>query len=857
MSKFTPSPAEAALVNQILAQADPQKLGVITGEAAVKIFSGSKLSPTVLAEIWSLADDENNGVLTRKGIAVAVRLLGHAQRGERVSDALVNKPGPIPTIEGLTPPATQPSVAIPSTKSPPPGLPPLTAQDKAKFLKLFMGCNPTNGIISGDKARDVFVRSKLPVDKLSQIWTLADTKSRGSLDVTDFTIAMYLIQATMSGQLHAIPLSLPPALYEQAGGGVVAHATGGSGSFSPSLSGVFPNRPMSTIEPQFTGQNLAALQPQMTGQLRSAPSLPPRSAVGSSMSSFPFLQQQATGTASHWDVTAAEKASADRLFDGLDTQKKGYIEGDVAVPFMLQSGLPEDVLAQVWDLADLNNDGRLTRDGFAVAMHLIQRKLTGKDIPASLPPTLIPPSMRAAGAGSVAPSQPAVPEPIRDLLWDDSPPASATAPTHPPPTFSPQVTGSISPRPTPVLSSPPQRAQSVTFADTFTGSPFNVTAPAVVHRDLLGDDEVPAASSPPLHDQSAEIGNVKNQLSSTMRSLEASTSERASLERQLAEQAAQLSALQTQLSSAKAAYETETRLLATLRERFVAQTVDIQKAREELIRGESDLSAVRMEKSETEGSLLRDKEEVRELNRKMAEVGTQVEALKVDVEKAKKEAKQQKGLLAIAKKQLATRESERAKVEKELEEASIELQNATKEREDAEAELTKEVPATRTNGPERAMSPASEILAYAAMQPLPASPEASTPTSIISKSTNPFERLAMSSGSPPRSQSPFLPFSPVLSTSPIVPPAAAEPQAEIQEGPFGFSQAFGISHEELVTAALPAELETPKAVAQPTLSPQVSPAPPASATSEPEVLSPADTDIFITPPSTASVPRTP
>ena len=91
MSKFTPTPAEVALINQIFAQADTQKLGVITGEAAVKIFSGSKLSPTVLAEIWNIADEDNNGVLTRKGVGIAVRLLGHAQRGEKVSEALITQ----------------------------------------------------------------------------------------------------------------------------------------------------------------------------------------------------------------------------------------------------------------------------------------------------------------------------------------------------------------------------------------------------------------------------------------------------------------------------------------------------------------------------------------------------------------------------------------------------------------------------------------------------------------------------------------------------------------------------------------------------------------------------------------------
>lgn len=49
-----------------------------------------------------------------------------------------------------------------------------------------------------------------------------------------------------------------------------------------------------------------------------------------------------------WDVTAAAKVASDGFFDTLDTQHLGYIEGDVAVPFMLQSNLPEDVLAQVW-----------------------------------------------------------------------------------------------------------------------------------------------------------------------------------------------------------------------------------------------------------------------------------------------------------------------------------------------------------------------------------------------------------------------------------------------------------------------------------------------------------------------------
>lgn len=91
MSKFVPSPQEVALVNQIFTQTDSQKIGVVTGEAAVKIFGGSKLPPSVLAEIWNLSDEDNKGVLTRKDVAVAVRLLGHAQRGETISEALIHR----------------------------------------------------------------------------------------------------------------------------------------------------------------------------------------------------------------------------------------------------------------------------------------------------------------------------------------------------------------------------------------------------------------------------------------------------------------------------------------------------------------------------------------------------------------------------------------------------------------------------------------------------------------------------------------------------------------------------------------------------------------------------------------------
>jgi epidermal growth factor receptor substrate 15 len=88
---FSPTHGEVALVNQIFAKHDPQKFGIITGDLAVNIFGGANLKATTLSQIWGIADADNQGFLTRKGVSVAVRLVGWAQKGEAISAELVNK----------------------------------------------------------------------------------------------------------------------------------------------------------------------------------------------------------------------------------------------------------------------------------------------------------------------------------------------------------------------------------------------------------------------------------------------------------------------------------------------------------------------------------------------------------------------------------------------------------------------------------------------------------------------------------------------------------------------------------------------------------------------------------------------
>jgi epidermal growth factor receptor substrate 15 len=444
------------------------------------------------------------------------------------------------------------------------------------------------------------------------------------------------------------------------------------------------------------------------------------------------------------------------------------------------------------DLSDLNKDGWLTKDGFAVAFHLIQSKLAGKPLPTTLPPSLVPPSLRGGVQPNPLSQQPA--QEIQDLLWDDSPPPSAgatTQPTQPP--LQPQRTGTLNttplqPRSTGSPQPPiqpqrtgPQLTQSTTVHPNGPAwTPFTPSAPAPdpfassASRDFLSDDE-PSAPAPPLEDKSAEIGNLHNQLSSTKRSLNTVTNERADIEQRLTEQATELSNLQTQLTAAKTAYETETKLLAALRERYANQNAGINKTRQELITAESDVSALRLEKNEIQNALLRDKEEVRELQKKMTAAGAGIETVKAEIEKIKKDAKQQKGLLAIAKKQLAAREAEKAKVESERDQAEGELVETTKEKDEAEAELAKEsgtaIPNELSTIEHDVAKPSSpDILAAAIAQPLPDTPGESTigSPSVRSpsvRSTNPFGRLT--TASPPPSQSPFMSFS--SPAEPLVP----------------------------------------------------------------------------------------
>uniref|UniRef100_A0A3Q2ZAH7 Intersectin 2a n=1 Tax=Hippocampus comes TaxID=109280 RepID=A0A3Q2ZAH7_HIPCM len=79
-----------------------------------------------------------------------------------------------------------------------------------------------------------------------------------------------------------------------------------------------------------------------------------------------------------------ERGKHDKQFDTL-APVLGYVSGEQARGFFLQSGLPPSVLAEIWNLADMDGDGKMDRQEFSIAMKLIKLKLQGRSLPVALP----------------------------------------------------------------------------------------------------------------------------------------------------------------------------------------------------------------------------------------------------------------------------------------------------------------------------------------------------------------------------------------------------------------------------------------------------------------------------------------
>ncbi|VDP48162.1 unnamed protein product [Soboliphyme baturini] len=92
-------------------------------------------------------------------------------------------------------------------------------------------------------------------------------------------------------------------------------------------------------------------------------------------------------------IVYKEKYKYDEMFDKLNPVD-GKLSGAVAKSHMIKSKLPNSTLSRIWKLSDVDKDGMLDSEEFALANYLINLKLDGHEIPPELPAHLIPPSKK-------------------------------------------------------------------------------------------------------------------------------------------------------------------------------------------------------------------------------------------------------------------------------------------------------------------------------------------------------------------------------------------------------------------------------------------------------------------------------
>jgi epidermal growth factor receptor substrate 15 len=632
-------------------------------------------------QIWQIADRENRGFLTPAGFGIVLRLIGHAQAGREPSPEMALQQGPLPRFEGImvAPAPPPPPPALQSQGTGPAGpirIPPLTPEKVAQYAGLFERQTLQNGnMLPGEAAKQIFEKSGLPNEVLGRIWMLADTEQRGALVQTEFVIAMHLLTSMKTGSLRGLPTILPAALYE------AATRRGSVGAGIPrQQSPTIATPPISAVPRQLTGQ----------GPL-------PQMRTGSPLGRPPIAAQ----TTGDWLVTPADKVRFDQLYDELDKTKRGFISGEDAVPFFSQSNLSEDALAQIWDLADINSEGRLTKDEFAVAMYLI-RQQRGKPagantLPATLPPALIPPSLRAQArpATATAPSPfDAPPRPLpqqkpsamEDLFSLDDlqpPPAPAQIPigTGGSAGADPFAT-SVSPpapsspaRPSPSASTFKPFVPSSSFGRGLTthvtgGSNTSATAKPVtfgapIEDDLLGDNE-PEVNKV-LNNDTTELANLSNQIGSLTKQVQGVQAQRTATQNELSQASLQKKNFEQRLAQLRAMYEKEAQDVRSLETQLTAAKNDTKKLQAEFAMIDASYQDLQNQHRQVVTALQADQQENVNLKEKIRTVNAEIAQLKPQIEKLKSEARQQKGLVAINKKQLATNEGEREKLKSEAE----------------------------------------------------------------------------------------------------------------------------------------------------------------------------------------------
>lgn len=184
----------------------------------------------------------------------------------------------------------------------------------------------------------------------------------GRMDQLEFSIAMKLIKLKLQG--YQLPSALPPVMKQ------------------PPIA--LPSAPGFATLPKSSSFSRSGPGSQLNTKLQKAQSF--------DVASVPPVAE--------WAVPQSSRLKYRQLFNSHDKTMSGHLTGPQARTILMQSSLPQAQLATIWNLSDIDQDGKLTAEEFILAMHLIDVAMSGQPLPPVLPPEYIPPSFRRVRSGS-------------------------------------------------------------------------------------------------------------------------------------------------------------------------------------------------------------------------------------------------------------------------------------------------------------------------------------------------------------------------------------------------------------------------------------------------------------------------
>uniref|UniRef100_A0A1Q3FXS5 Putative epidermal growth factor receptor substrate 15-like 1 n=1 Tax=Culex tarsalis TaxID=7177 RepID=A0A1Q3FXS5_CULTA len=371
-------------------QLDPKESNEIGALEAAKFLKKSGLSDVVLSRIWDLSDPTGRGFLNKDGFFVALKLIGLAQDGSDINMKniynVLTKP---PRVGDL--PKVPAQVKLVPTENTDWSMRP---EKRQQYEQLFESLGPSGGLLPGAKVRNTLMNSKLPVDTLGRIWDLADQDRDGSLDKHEFCVAMHLVYEALDKR--AIPATLPPQLQRnapQASNSFDAFGSGGDGGF-------VANFPTDIAPPPVVPPLPAVTRPAMP------PAIPP----------VPMVPLIPAGDPNAWVVTTLERCRYEEIFNKSDTDRDGLVSGFEIKEVFLQSGVPQNLLAQIWGLCDTNQSGKLRLEEFCLAMWFVDRAKKGVPPPEVLAPNMVPPGLRKNSLIAAAETKPTYNNPELEMI---------------------------------------------------------------------------------------------------------------------------------------------------------------------------------------------------------------------------------------------------------------------------------------------------------------------------------------------------------------------------------------------------------------------------------------------------------